>query len=188
MGYGEALAGVVLSGTNGKRGFVLDAGLGLVQLELLRKAPTEQTPFIDKVIFGANNKHCKPARTKVDWLSRDEKEVDKYVADPYCGTTFTVGFFRDFLTALKFIEQKDNVDRVPKDLPIYIFAGDEDPVGNYGKGIVTLYNTYKEAGCTQVSYKLYPGGRHEMLNEINRDEVMHDVVDWLDAWYAKEWH
>ena len=70
---------------------------------------------------------------------------------------------------------------VPKELPIYIFSGEKDPVGNNGKGIVKLYETYQGVGLTDVTYKLYKDGRHEMLNETNRDEVMSDVIAWLDA-------
>ena len=182
MHYGEELKGAILSGTNGKQGILLDLGLLVAKRQAKKHNRREQSPLLDKLIFGSYNKQFKPNRTPFDWLSRDEKEVDKYIANPFCGTVFTVGFFNDFLSELKYIEAKENINKVPKDLPIYIFAGDKDPVGRNGKGILTLYNTYKQAGIKNVSYKLYPGGRHEMLNEINRDEVMRDTLAWIEKW------
>lgn len=182
MHYGEELQGAILSGTNGKQGILLDLGLMVAKHEAKKQNRKAQSPLMDKLIFGGYNKKFKPNRTSFDWLSRDKKEVDKYVADPFCGTVFTVGFFHDFLSELKYIEEKENIYKIPKDLPIYIFAGDKDPVGRNGKGILTLYKTYKDAGIKNVSYKLYPGGRHEMLNETNRDEVMKDTLAWIEAW------
>lgn len=182
MHYGEVLQGAILSGTNGRQGIVLDLGLMVAKYEAKKKDRKAQSPLLDKLIFGNYNKQFKPNRTPFDWLSRDEKEVDKYIANPFCGTVFTVGFFHDFLSELKYIEAKENIYKIPKNLPLYIFAGDKDPVGRNGKGIVTLYNTYKNAGLKNVTYKLYPGGRHEMLNETNRDEVMQDTLAWIEEW------
>lgn len=138
---------------------------------------------MDSLSFGDYNNAFKPNRTKFDWLSRDDKEVDKYINDPYCGTIFTAGFFYDFLNGLKKIEDKKNFKLIPKNLPIYIFSGDKDPVGKFGKGVLNLYNRYKNHGVKDIKYKLYSEGRHEMLNEINRDEVMDDTVQWLDSYF-----
>ena len=181
MRYGKELDGVILSGTNGKQGFILDIGLWVAKQQVKKKGRNAKSPEMDKLIFGTYNKQFKPNRTSFDWLSRDEKEVDKYIEDPYCGSVFTAGFFEDFLTGLKYVGSLENKKTIPLDLPIYIFAGDKDPVGRNGKGIYDLVKDYEKVGIKNVTYKLYPEGRHEMFNEINRKEVMEDVVKWLDS-------
>ncbi|MGK0469261.1 serine aminopeptidase domain-containing protein, partial [Clostridium sp.] len=123
-----------------------------------------------------------PNRTDFDWLSRDAKEVDKYIEDPFCGTVFTAGFFYDFLGGIKSIAENRQIKKVPKDLPIYIFSGDKDPVGKNGKGVLKLFKTYKKHGIVDLTYKLYKDGRHEMLNEINKEEVNSDVIKWLNKY------
>ena len=180
---GNDLDGVILSGSNGKQGFILKAGSFIAKREIKKYGRKAQSPKLNDLIFSGYNKAFEPSRTGSDWLSKDEKEVDKYISDPYCGTVFTAGFFYDFFTGLMKIEAKKNIALIPNDLPIYIFSGDKDPVGKCGKGIVNLYKRYKDHGVKDVQYKLYKDGRHEMLNEINRDEVMDNVVKWLDCRY-----
>ena len=109
-----------------------------------------------------------------------KKKIRKYIDDPFCGILFTCGFFYDFIKGLQEIEDKDNLKKVPIDLPIYIMSGDKDPVGKNGKGVLRLRDRYISLGVKNVSFKLYKGGRHEMLNEINKEEVMNDIISWLD--------
>lgn len=180
MLYGKELKGAVLSGSNGKQGPILKIGAFLAKREAKKNGRKAQSSKLDRLSFGSFNNAFKPNRTAFDWLSRDNDEVDKYIKDPFCGTVFTCGFFYDFLTGLKEIEDEENIALVPKDLPIFIFAGDKDPVGKNGKGIIRLFNTYKKFNIKDVTYKLYKDGRHEMLNESNRDEVMSDVINWLN--------
>lgn len=113
----------------------------------------------------------------MDLLIKDE--VDKVVLSGL-RNTFSSFLFYDFLKGMKTIHQRDQLNRVAKDLPIYIFSGEEDPVGDYGKGLMNLYENYHTLGLKNVSYKLYPGGRHEILNEINKDEVIRDLIRWID--------
>ena len=180
MLHGNELDGLILSGSNGKQGIILNVGTIVAKREVKKNGRKAKSTKLDKLSFGGFNKEFKPNRTDFDWLSRDNDEVDKYIDDPFCGTVFTAGYFYDFLTGLKEIEDKDNLKMIPKDLPIYIFSGDKDPVGKFGKGVINLVNRYKEYGVKDISYKLYKDGRHEMLNEINRDEVMDDIINWLD--------
>lgn len=180
MLYGKELKGTILSGSNGKQGPILNIGAFLAKREAKRNGRKAQSSKLDKLSFGSFNNAFKPNRTAFDWLSRDNDEVDKYIKDPFCGTVFTCGFFYDFLSGLKEIEKDENIALVPKDLPVFIFAGDKDPVGKNGKGIIKLFNTYKKFNIKDVTYKLYKDGRHEMLNESNRDEVMSDVINWLN--------
>lgn len=181
MLYGRELKGAILSGSNGKQGIMLDIALHLAKGEIKRIGRKAKSPKMNNISFSKYNNAFKPTRTDFDWLSRDAVEVDKYVNDPFCGGVFSAGFFYDFLIGLKEIENKNNLKSVPTELPIYIFSGEKDPVGNSGKGVIKLFNTYRKLNVKDVTYKLYKDGRHEMLNEINRDEVMKDVVNWLDS-------
>ncbi|MDF2884153.1 MAG: alpha/beta fold family hydrolase [Clostridiaceae bacterium] len=178
--YGSDLSGVILSGTNGKQGSIIDIGILIAKFEMKRHGRREKSNRLNSMSFGAYNKAFKPCRTPFDWLGRDESEVDKYINDPYCGTVFTTSFYYDLFRGLKDLYKPDNLNGISKDLPIYIMAGEMDPVGNKGKGIIKLYNMYKNLNIKDVKYKLYKDGRHEMLNEINRDEVMRDIVTWFN--------
>lgn len=180
MEYGNNLAGLILSGSNGRHGRILKIGELIANSEIKRYGRKYRSKQLDSLIFGGNNRRFKPAKTDFDWLSRDEKEVQKYIDDPFCGILFTCGFFYDFIKGLQEIEDKDNLKKVPIDLPIYIMSGDKDPVGKNGKGVLRLRDRYVSLGVKNVSFKLYKGGRHEMLNEINKEEVMNDIISWLD--------
>lgn len=180
MLYGKELKGAILSGSNGKQGILLSLAQYLAKAEVKKLGRNAKSERLTKLTFGSYNKGFKPNRTEFDWLSSDEAEVDKYTKDPFCGTVFTAGFFEDFMTGLKELENKRNIGLIPKDLPIYIFSGKKDPVGKNGRGIIKLFKTYQEMGLQDVNYKLYKDGRHEMLNETNREEVMRDVIAWLD--------
>ena len=181
MIYDRILDGLILSGSNGRQGNILKAGVLFSKFEIEKNGRKYKSQRLHNLVFGKYNNAFKPNRTSSDWLTRDDREVDKYIEDPYCGTVFTAGFFHDFLAGLLSIEDKKNFDLIPKDIPIYILSGDKDPVGNFGKGVKNLYNRYIELGLKDVEYKLYKDGRHEMLNEINREEVFEDIVKWLDS-------
>lgn len=178
--YGKDIQGLILSGSNGKQSPIINIGIMMARMEMKTKGRKHRSKALDKLTFGDYNKAFAPNRTNSDWLTRDEEQVDRYIEDPYCGGIFTSSFFYDFLRGLKLITKKKNLKNIPKDLPIYIFSGSMDPVGFFGEGIKNLACMYNALDLEEVSYKLYPGGRHEMLNEINRDEVIDDVIAWLD--------
>lgn len=177
--HADLIDGLILCGSNGPRGPELLAGVSVTKLIASMKGSRHRSAFIDKLAFGSFNRKFKPARTQVDWLSRDPKEVDKYVEDPYCGFLSTVGFYRDFFKLLRNIHRPEVMNHIPKQLPILLIAGDDDPVGNYGKGVRKLADQYRQLGLEQVECKLYEGARHELLNETNRDEVTADCLAWL---------
>ncbi|MNI05059.1 Phospholipase YtpA [compost metagenome] len=179
--YPNLVNGFILSGSNGKSNPMLAVGAAVASTEARFRGETYRSKLLNQLSFGSYNKLFQPNRTEFDWLSRDNDEVDAYIADPYCGALFTAGFYRDFLKGLQRIHNPENMRLIPKDIPVYIFSGDKDPVGAMGKGITALVDKYHSLGLTQVTSKLYAGGRHEMLNETNRDEVMKDLLDWLDA-------
>ncbi|CEN81972.1 alpha/beta hydrolase [Paraclostridium sordellii] len=180
MEFGDTIEGVILSGTNGIHGLEVDFGLIVAKFMCKIKGRDERAYLIDKLAFGGFNKKFNPNRTDFDWLSRDTIEVDKYIQNESCGVVFTNGYFYDLFSLFKEIRKLDNIKKVNKNLPIYIFAGDKDPVGKFGKGIIRLYENYKSVGIKDCTYKLYKDGRHEMLNELNRDDVILDTIKWID--------
>jgi alpha-beta hydrolase superfamily lysophospholipase len=106
--------------------------------------------------------------------------VDKYIADPLCGFVATVSLFRDMMGGIKFIGDQKNIDRMNKDKPVYFMSGAADPVGDNGKGVEKAYKAFCKAGLKDVFLRLYPEGRHEMLNEINKEQVCQDILNWLN--------
>ncbi|MBA4366887.1 MAG: alpha/beta hydrolase [Desulfobacterium sp.] len=178
--YGNRINGAIISGTAGSPGVLGDIGLLIANLEIKRKGLRGKSTLLHQLSFGGYSKAFKPTRTDFDWLSRDHAEVDKYIDDPFCGTVFTAGFYRDLLWGLKTIHKKENINMIPKNLPILILSGDKDPVGKNGKGVSQVYQSLKKAGAKDIQLSLYPDGRHEMLNETNRHEVYRDVILWLD--------
>jgi len=186
MLHGNEIKGLILSGTGGDPGLLGKIGLFVAKREAAKKGRKTRSPLLDKLSFGAFNKAFKPNRTNFDWLSRDNAEVDKYVADPYCGDVFTAGFFCDMLEGLAFINNAGNIARIPRELPIYLFSGSLDPVGANTKGVLKAYNALVKAGIRDVTYRFYQDARHETLNETNRDEVFQDVIDWLNSHRPKK--
>ena len=179
--YANEIKGVILSGTGGDPGLLGKIGYLVAKRESKKNGKKFRSPRLKDLSFGKFNKAFKPNRTEFDWLSRDDAEVDKYVDDPYCGGDFTAGFYEDLLSGLATINDSKNTQNVPQDLPIYLFSGEKDPVGNKTKGVQQVFKAYQKAGIKDVSCKFYPDGRHEMLNETNREEVFGDVVDWLNS-------
>lgn len=177
--YSEDIDGVILSGTNGLHGIEVDLGFLVAKVISKIQGREKKAYLIDKLAFGGFNKKFKPNKSEFDWLSRDFKEVEKYIENEYCGVVFSNGYFYDLFKLFKEIRNINNLKKINSKLPIYIFAGDKDPVGKFGKGITKLYENYKKVGIENVEFKLYSGGRHEMLNEINKDEVINDTINWI---------
>lgn len=177
--HGNEIDGVILSGSNGEPTKLIPLGILLSSIEIKLFGRRHTSKMMDKLSFGDFNRKFKPNRTPYDWLCSVDSEVDKYIANEYCGFVCSASFYYDLLRGLKAIHKDENFNSIPKDLPIYILAGDMDPVGFFGKGIVNLYNKLKSTGIKDVKYKLYKGKRHEILNEDNKLEVMKDVSAWL---------
>ena len=179
--HGHSIAAGVLSGSDWGGGAMLLLGLGLAAVETLRLGPRGRSLPLTAISFGAFNKGIDNPRTPFDWLSRDAEEVRKYIDDARCGFLCTNRMWHDLLQGLRFIENRGNMARVPKQLPIYVLAGSEDPVSNRTKRLDALLAAYRRLGLSAVSHKFYPGGRHEMFNETNRAEVVADLISWLDG-------
>ena len=161
-------------------GWVL-GGLAAASLLVKTKGVRASGEKLNDMAFGSYCKKIDNPRTAFDWLSRDEANVDKYIADPLCGFVANVGLYRDMMHGIKFITEQKNIDRMSKEQPIYFMSGAEDPVGDYGKGVERAYQAFCKAGLHDVTIRLYPSGQHEMLNETNRDKVCEDILNWLNA-------
>ena len=175
----QPLTAVVLSGVAGPPPPIAQVGRLISRVERLRQGRDKSSALLAKMSFGSYNKDFMPARTPFDWLSRDPAEVDKYVEDPRCGFDASNQFWIELLDVLSGLFSAQRLGRIAKDVPIYVFAGDKDPVGQQGTGVRKLVDAFRKAGVSRVDMKLYPGGRHEMLNETNRDEVIKDLKGWL---------
>lgn len=179
--HGSELAGLVLTGTAGSPGALGRVGVAVASIQARLQGHAHPSGLMNSLSFGQYNNAFKPTRTDFDWLSRDPVEVDKYVDDPDCGFVFTAGGYRDLLSGLAAVNTDRVVMRVPKHLPVHLASGDQDPVGDKGKGVTAVAEQLRRAGVHDVTLTLWPGGRHEILNETNRDEVEQEIVDWLDA-------
>ena len=175
--YPGSLTGAILSGTGQESKITVAAGKFLTGMG----DPHKVNQLFYSLSIGAYNKKFEPTRTSADWICRDEKVVDAYLADPLCNFPTTAGMNHAMMNGLQYVGRKENLAKMDKELPVYFFAGDKDPVGAMGKGVQTVASWFREAGMKEVTVKLYPGGRHEMLNELNREEVYADVAAWLES-------
>lgn len=178
--FRSGLDGAVISGTGQQSALLVSGGKAISALEIRRHGPRYKSELLNKMAFGSYNDKLGTVRTACDWLSRDPETVDKYVADPLCGFVPSAGLLNDMMGGIAFISRQKNVDRMKRDLPVLFMSGDCDPVGEQGKGVIRAYKAFLKAGLTDVTMKLYHGGRHEMLNETNRQEVYQDVLNWLN--------
>lgn len=169
---------MILSATTFADRFRLWLGRIVARVEIMRRGGGTKSTLLNKMSFGDFNKRFAPNRSEFDWLSRDADEVDRYVADPACGAVSSAKLWHDLTGGLLEITSSAALASVPADLPILVFGGEMDPVGGL-KGLTRLAGQYRETGHNDVTLRVYEGGRHEMLNEIYRDEVSRDVLEWI---------
>ena len=174
------LDGCILSGTGQESAATVSFGKAVLAMFGAIRGYRVPCKFFNDLSIGMYNRKFAPNRTGADWISRDNNVVDAYVADPLCSFLPTAGMSRDMMEGLQFIADQNNLARMDPDLPVYFFSGDRDPVGSMGEGVRKVYGFFQDAGVRDVTMKLYPGGRHEMLNETNRDQVYQDVLAWLE--------
>ena len=169
----------ILSGTGHQAKPMVLGGYALASAAVKLYGPRKVGDKLNSIAFGAYNNGFENPRTEFDWLSRDEAQVDKYIADPLCGFVATVSLFRDMMGGIKFITDQKNINTMSRTQPIYFMSGDCDPVGDNGKGVERAYKAFCNAGLHDVMIRLYPGGRHEMLNEVNKYDVYKDILAWI---------
>ncbi len=180
ISYGNEINGIILSGTGTIPSLMGNLGIMLARWEIKSKGVRGKSPLLLAMTFGSYNKHFKPNRTPADWITRDNNKLDQALANPYWIEEFSSTFFFDLLSGLRKISIFKNIQKTPKDLPIYLLSGTKDPVGNFTKGVLKVFNDYKKAGIKDLNYKFYNGARHEIINEINNEEVYRDIITWLN--------
>ena len=174
--YPGTVDGCILSGTGQEKAAVVAAGKAVSSVVCALRGPDAVSPLS----LGSYNKQFAPNRTTADWICRDEAVVDAYLKDPFCTFEPTAGLVRDMMGGLQYISSEKALSQMDPSTPVYLFSGDRDPVGGNGEGVKKVYGFFKDHGTADLTMKLYPGGRHEMLNEINRGEVYADVLAWLE--------
>lgn len=184
--YGSGIDGALILGTGMQPGALLAVSKLIAGLQKIFFGDNHISKFIDRAAFGGYNKKFSPQRTSVDWLSKDEAKVDEYIADPLCGFTFTVNGFRTLFTLISRIRKTENLEKIPKELPVHFASGEDDPVGNYGRGVRAAYKSLENVGMENLSIKLYPSDRHELHNETDRVQVMEDLWQWIEKTIKKE--
>lgn len=177
--YSEAIDGVIISGTGG-RNKMAGPGKAIVNTLIKLKGDKYRSQFVANLSFKGFMAKIDNPNTESDWISRDEDIVRTYVHDKYCQFKFTLSGFRDLMDINTLCNSDECFKAMKKDLPIYIFSGSMDPVGGFGMGVMEVFDRYKSQGCTDVEVKIYDGGRHEMLNEINKIQVYEDLAAWLE--------
>ncbi|QQE80597.1 alpha/beta hydrolase [Alicyclobacillus sp. SO9] len=172
--------GVILTGTAGSPGFPGRVGKILAQSQVRKLGKLAPSEKMNQLMFGNYNKSFANVRTPFDWLSRDHREVDKYVNDPLCGFVCSSGFYVDLLTGLFAIHRDSEISKIEKELPFLFLSGSDDPVGHRTKGVQQAVQQLQRRGITNVEVKFYDGARHELFQETNRDEVFQEIYQWLE--------
>jgi alpha-beta hydrolase superfamily lysophospholipase len=176
--YASDISGLIICGTSGSNPGAA-AGITLANIVMKLKGERYPSKLIDKIAFGSYNKRF-PGRTTFDWLSRDNENVDKYVADSGCGFLFTASGYKNMFELLQSVSTDDWYKKVPTDLPMFVISGEQDPVGNYTQGVKEVCDKLKSTGHNKLSNKFYKDCRHEILNELNRKEVYADIISWCN--------
>ena len=180
--YPGSVDGAIIMGTGWQSPLIIQGGLMVAGMEARRHGRRATSDLVNNLAFGGYNKPFRPNRTGFDWLSADETNVDRYVADPKCGQDATIGLFQDMLGGFRFNQKAENLARMNKNTPILFVSGAKDPVGAMGKGVEKSRTAFLHAGVKDVDLILYPGLRHEILNESSQQEVVFgDILLWLDA-------
>ena len=177
----EDLGGVILSGTAWMPAGMLNVVYPITSLACSSGSGNKPSQMLNKLIFDKNNKAFAPNRTMYDWISSDEEQVDLYVNDPLCGFVFTGCGFKDLIFGLKQLTKIDRLKSIPKSLPVLFISGKDDPVGGkQAEGPQAVAEQFRKAGISDITLQFYDKGRHEMFNEVNREEVMQNLLAWLE--------
>lgn len=177
--YPDSIDALILSGTAGPNPALL-GGILLSRMLSRTKGEKYRSNVIQKMAFGSYLARIPHPNTPYDWITRDEEIVAAYAKDPRCTFVFTVNAFYEMFCTLRAVSSDRWAAKLKKTTPVLLFSGDQDPVGDYGKGVCTVERMLRAAGVQDLTLLLYPGGRHEMLNETNRQDVYADLLAWLD--------
>lgn len=175
----DRFAGVIILGTGMQPAWLVSTGLVLARMIKAARGPRHRSKFLTKLSLGSNNNYFKPNRTPCDWLTRDEAIVDLYCADERNRFKFTASAFADMFEGIKTLNSKKNLMRMDRNTPILVASGSDDPVGSMGKAAPAYGRQLEAMGFQDVTVKLYQGARHELVNEINHQEVDQDIISFI---------
>ena len=175
----SGISAAVICGTGWQPPALLPPVIALIDQVCKKSGEDKPSALLQKLVFGSYNSRVEHPRTQFDWLTRDAKQVDAYIANPMCGFTASAGLLRELMKGIAYIEKPENLAAMNKELPVFFIAGGDDPVGNYGKGVRKAAEAFQKAGMTNVTTRIYPLCRHEILNEINKEEIYEDVAQWI---------
>lgn len=178
--YGDSLSGAVIMGTGNQPKLILRAGRILCRLIAKAKGWRYRSPLVDSMAFGSYNKKFRNEGCEVSWLTKDREIVKAYQSDKLCTFKFTLNAYYNMMTGMYELLKEDNLQRMPKDLPLFLVSGRDDPVGDFGRSVDGLYEQYIALGMTNVKRKLYDRDRHEILNEQDKETVFEDLRQWFD--------
>lgn len=179
--HGDELCGAIIMGTGHEPVFKVKGGMLLCKMIAAFKGWHYRSDFVNQMSFSAYNKRFEPARTRSDWLSKDEAIVDWYINEPRCSFVFTLDGFYHMFEGICALHDKSLLEKIPKDLPILFVSGEDDPVGSFGKEVQAAAESLKDVGIKNIEVKLYPGDRHEILNETDREIVFVDLYNWING-------
>lgn len=179
--YGSGITAAAILGTGMQARGLVKSAKAAAKIQTLLGGAGKPGKLIDKLSFGNYNARIADPKSSFAWLSRDEEKVAEYDNDPLCGFTFTGNGFCALFELIDRLYDAEPLQKIPKDLPVLMAAGDADPVGDYGEGVKRACESLRSVGMTNVQLKLYNDCRHELLNELNRNEVMQDILNWLES-------
>ena len=180
--YPGTVKAAIIMGTGWQPKAVIAGGMAVAKAVGAVVGENGTSDLVTNLAFGAYNKLFAPNRTSCDWLSADEGNVDAYMADPLCGADATVGLFRQMLSGIRFNQKLSNLRQMDPRIPVLFVAGEKDPVGDCGNGVRRTYQEFRRAGVQDCTLKLYPGLRHEILNEkAQQQQIFEDIGQWLTS-------
>lgn len=177
--YGSGIDGAIIMGTGMQPRLRLAVVRGLAALQILFCGPKHVSRLIDRLAFGSFNRRIESPKTPSDWLCTNEESVERYIEDPLCGFVFTANGFQTLMKLIWNLNDSRKLNKMPRQLPVFFVAGEEDPVGDYGQAVKDVYESFLRLGMEHVQMKLYPGDRHEILNETDRKDVYGDIYRWI---------
>lgn len=181
INYPGTIDAAILMGTGQTSPIQISLAKLVANNEARKVGEDNSSPMIKKLTFETYNKIFAPNRTEFDWLCSSNESLDKYIADPLRGGNLSAGLFREMLSGMLYTGKFENLKKMDKDIPILFISGDMDPVGERGKGVIHAYNRFKKAGIKDVSIKLYPGLRHDILNEDCKEDIYEYLYKWLES-------
>lgn len=179
--YAEGLSAAIIMGTGQQPDLILGAGKTICRLIAGIKGWTYRSKLVNGMAIGGYNKRFEAENCPAAWLSKNTESTAKYSGDPLCTYTFTVNAYYNMFTGMGIMNQQEKKGMFRKDLPLLLVAGQDDPVGNFGKSVENLYQFYQKRGIKHVQMKLYKDDRHEILNELDREVVYEDILSWIKS-------